>query len=92
VDDARHAGNASPVGIKGLSRLTLFDGLAHGLCEEHDEASEPKAAFAGSYWIGQKMAGGISSSEAVIAGGPHVSPAVSVDRQRQQDHSKGQQI
>jgi hypothetical protein len=41
ADEARHAGNASLADIGGLRRLTLIEGLADGLCEEHDEAAEP---------------------------------------------------
>ena len=40
-------GNASLVGIAGHRRLTLIEGLADGLREEHDEAAEPKPTFAG---------------------------------------------
>ena len=37
ADEARYAGNASLAGIGGLRRLTLFEGLADRLREEHDE-------------------------------------------------------
>src|SRR6476619_2386512 len=60
---AFHAGrratrvNASLVGIGGLRRLTFIKGLADSLYQEHDEAAEPKAAFADSHGSEQKMAG-----------------------------------
>jgi hypothetical protein len=57
ADEARYAGNASLAGIGGLQRLTLFEGLADDLREEHDEAAEPKPTFAGCHQSGQKMAG-----------------------------------
>ena len=41
ADEARHAENLSLAGIGGLRRLTLMEGLAGGLLEEHDEAVEP---------------------------------------------------
>jgi len=57
ADQARHAGNASLAGIGGLRRLTLIEGLADGLREEHDQAAESKPTFAGCHRSGQKLAG-----------------------------------
>jgi hypothetical protein len=43
--------------IGDLRRLTLIEGLADGLREEHDEAAEPKPTFVGSHRSVQKLAG-----------------------------------
>jgi len=57
ADEVRHAGKASLAGIGGLRRLTLIEGLADGLREEHAEAAEPKPTFAGCHRSGQRLAG-----------------------------------